>query len=100
MYVAALDGSSRRQLTTVAPSYFHSWSPDGKWLAVVAQRNDNFDLFRVPATGGDEQRLTASPGYDDGPDYTPDGKWIYFNSNRSGGWDIWRMCRGLLQGRE
>lgn len=91
MYVAALDGSNRRQLTTVAPSYFHSWSPDGKWLAMVAQRNDNFDLFRVPATGGDEQRLTTSAGYDDGPDYTADGKWIYFNSNRSGGWDVWRM---------
>ena len=91
VHVAALDGSGRRQLTTAAPTYFHSWSPDGKWLAVVAQRDDNFDLFRIPATGGDEQRLTSSPGYDDGPDYTADGKWIYFNSNRSGGWDIWRM---------
>ncbi|HEY1341661.1 MAG TPA: hypothetical protein VGF59_29320 [Bryobacteraceae bacterium] len=58
----------------------------------MAQRGDtNFDLFRIPASGGEELRLTSNPGYDDGPDYSPDGKWIYFNSNRSGSWDIWRM---------
>ena len=50
-----------------------------------------FELYRVAAAGGPEQRLTSHGGYDDGPDYTPDGKWIYFNSNRSGGWDIWRI---------
>lgn len=91
VYTAKLDGSDRQQVTTVAPSYYHSWSPDGKWLAIVAQRNGNFDLFRVPASGGAEQRLTSNPAYDDGPDYSADGKWIYFNSNRSGSWDIWRM---------
>lgn len=48
-------------------------------------------LFRIPVAGGPEQRLTTSPGYDDGPDYSPDGALIYFNSNRSGSWDIWRM---------
>jgi Tol biopolymer transport system component len=78
-------------MTQAAPSYFHGWSPDSKWLAVVGQRDGKFELFRVPASGGPEERLTSKGGYDDGPEYTPDGKWIYFNSNRSGGWDIWRM---------
>jgi len=91
VYIVSVDGSHRRQMTTLAPSYFHGWSPDGKWLAIVAQRNGNFDLFRIPEAGGEEQRLTSNAAYDDGPDYSPDGKWIYFNSNRSGSWDIWRM---------
>lgn len=91
--VFAMDWTERKpqQLTTVGPSYFHGWAPDGKTMAIVAQRDGNFDLYGIPPGGGGEQRLTTSPGYDDGPDYSPDGKWLYFNSNRSGSWDIWRM---------
>ncbi len=91
VYTVSSDGGTPNMVVSETPSYFHAFSPDGKWLAVVAQRNNNFDLFRLPAGGGDQQRLTSSPGYDDGPDYSPDGKWIYFNSDRSGKWEVWRM---------
>ena len=91
VYVSKGDGSKARLLTPAAPSYFHGWSPDGKWLAFVGQRHSRFQLYRVPATGGAEERLTSVGVYDDGPEYTPDGNWIYFNSNRSGSWRIWRM---------
>ena len=91
VYVAGADGSNPRLVAPAVPSYFHGWSPDGRFLAYVGQRSGRYNLFRVPAGGGEEQRLTSNAPYDDGPDYSPDGKWIYFNSNRSGGWDIWRM---------
>jgi Tol biopolymer transport system component len=91
VYVANADGTGVRLLTPAAPSYFHGWSPEGKWLAFVGQRNGKYELFRVPAAGGAEERLTSAGAYDDGPEYTPDGRWIYFNSNRSGGWNLWRM---------
>ena len=91
VYLARADGSDVKLMTPASPSYFHGWSPDGKWLAFVGQRANKFELYRVAVTGGSEQRLTSKGAYDDGPDYSPDGKWIYFNSNRSGGWDIWRM---------
>ncbi|MBS1873731.1 MAG: TolB family protein [Acidobacteria bacterium] len=91
VYVASADGSAAKLLTPASPSYFHGWSPDGKFLAFVGQRNGHYNLFRVPAAGGEEQRLTSKPAYDDGPDYSRDGKWVYFNSDRSGGWDIWRV---------
>jgi len=94
IYVLPAAGGNPRQITNAKPSYFHGWSPDGKWLAYCAQRNGNFDLYRIPVNGGQEQRLTTSPGYDDGPDYSPDGKWIYFNSDRSGSWDVWRIPAG------
>ena len=91
VFLANADGSGVKVLVETAPSYFHGWSPDAKWLAFVGQRNGKYELYRVPAAGGPEERLTSKGAYDDGPEYSPDGKWIYFNSDRSGGWDIWRM---------
>ena len=99
VYVADANGGKPRLITPHMPSYFHGWSPDGKWLAFVGERNNNFDIYRIAVTGGQEQRLTSDPGFDDGPDYSrgdsandsKDGKWIYINSNRAGGWDIWRF---------
>jgi TolB protein len=91
VFVASLDGSAPRLITQNAPSYFHGWSRDGKWLAFVGKRNNSFNIYRIAVTGGEEQSLTSHPGYDDGPDFSPDGHWIYINSNRSGGWDIWRF---------
>ncbi|MBY0374047.1 MAG: hypothetical protein K2Q23_08635, partial [Bryobacteraceae bacterium] len=39
IYVTQADGSGRRLVTEKAPSYFHGWSPDGKWLAYTARRD-------------------------------------------------------------
>ena len=84
-------GGKPKQVTTLTPSYFHGWSPDGKTLAFCAQREKNFDLYGISPEGGEERRLTMHAEYDDGPDYSPDGKWIYFNSLRTGSWDVWRI---------
>jgi Tol biopolymer transport system component len=92
VYVSNAEGEDVRLVTQLAPSYFHGWSPDSRYLAFVAERGDGrYELYRVPAAGGSEERLTCAGGYDDGPEYTPDGRWIYFNSNRLGSWNIWRM---------
>jgi Tol biopolymer transport system component len=97
VYVSNADGSNARVMVAATPSYFHGWSPDGRYLAYVHQHAGpngapaNYDIFRVPATGGEPEQLDSNPGYDDGPDYSPEGKWIYFNSDRSGGWDVWRI---------
>ena len=91
VFVAASDGAKPRLRTANHPSYFHGWSPDGRWLAFVGKRSGHLNIFRIPLDGGGEQQLTSGPVNDDGPDYSPDGRWIYINSNRSGGWDIWRF---------
>lgn len=94
MYTLPRAGGKPRQVTTKTPSYYHGWSPDGSMLAYCAQRDGNFDLYVIPVEGGEETRVTAHPGHDDGPDYSPDGRWIYFNSNREGSTSIWRVPAG------
>jgi TolB protein len=89
--VLPIAGGTPRLVTPNAPSYWHGWSPDGKTLAFVGERNGNFDIYAIPFAGGDETRLTTAEGLDDGPDYSPDGKYIYFNSERTGHMQIWRM---------
>jgi TolB protein len=91
VYIAPIGGGAPRRITQKSPSYWHGWSPDGKTLAFVGQRNGDFDIYTIPAAGGEETRLTTAKGLDDGPEYSPDGKYIYFNSERSGHMQIWRM---------
>lgn len=91
IYTVPLEGGVPQQVTPKGPSYLHGWSPDGKDLVFCGERNGEFDVYKVPATGGKEIRLTDSRGLDDGPEYTPDGHYIYFNSVRSGTMQIWRM---------
>ena len=94
VYIVPIAGGWPLRITQKSPSYWHGWSPDGKTLAFVGQRNGDFDIYAIPATGGEETRLTTAKGLDDGPEYSPDGKYIYFNSERTGHMQIWRMKPG------
>ncbi|MDR0792713.1 MAG: biopolymer transporter TolR [Chitinophagaceae bacterium] len=91
IYTVPVEGGTPKQITPKGPSYLHGWSPDGKELVFCGERNGEFDVYKIPASGGKEIRLTDAKGLDDGPEYTPDGKYIYFNSVRSGLMQIWRM---------
>jgi TolB protein len=91
VYILPLGGGTPRRITQKSPSYWHGWSPDGKTLAFVGERNGDFDIYAIPAAGGEEKQLTTAKGLDDGPEYSPDGKYIYFNSERTGHMQIWRM---------
>ena len=91
VYVLPIEGGKPRRITASGPSYLHGWSPDGKFVIYTGQRNGEFDIYRMSVSGGDETRLTNTPGLDDGSEYSPDGKYIYFNSTRTGSMQIWRM---------
>jgi TolB protein len=91
VYTVPVTGGTPTRLTAKSPSYLHGWSPDGRWLVYTGQRAGLFDVYKIPAAGGDEIRLTSAPGLDDGPEFTPDGAYIYFNSSRTGRMQVWRM---------
>jgi TolB protein len=91
VYVLPITGGKPRQVTRLAPSYWHGWSPDGSTLAYAVGKDDEFNIYTVPVEGGEEKQMTTASGIDDGPDYSPDGQYIYFNSERTGSMQIWRM---------
>ncbi len=91
IYVVPATGGEPREITPTGPSYWHGWSPDNKTLIYCAKRNNNFDIYSIPTSGGTETRLTEANGLDDGCEYTPDGSKIYFHSERDGPAKIWRM---------
>ncbi|MDB5229388.1 MAG: Periplasmic component of the Tol biopolymer transport system-like protein [Chitinophagaceae bacterium] len=91
VYTVDINGGIPKQVTPTGPSYLHGWSPDGKYVIYTGQRNNEFDIYKMPVNGGEEIRLTTAVGLDDGSEYDPSGKYIYFNSVRSGTMQLWRM---------
>ena len=72
VYTVPVGGGTPKRITTLSPSYLHSWSPDGKDLIFTGGRNNEFDIYRIPADGsGPEVNLTNFKGLDDGPEYHP-----------------------------
>ena len=88
----ALPGGTPELVSPQAPSWWHGQSPDGAWIAYAAARGDRvIDVYRMPAAGGPETRLTGGEGQCDGPDVSADGRRIYYNCDRSGRAQIWVM---------
>lgn len=91
IFKVPIEGGTPLLLTEKAPSFWHSVSRSGKNILYSAQRNGEWDIYKLPTAGGDEIRLTSTTGLDEGPEYGHDSKFIYFNSNRTGRMQIFRM---------
>ena len=91
IYTIPMEGGLPKLITPAYPSYWHGISPDGKLLAYCAKRGEEWDIYAIPTTGGEEIRLTNAAGLDDGPEFSYDGQWIYFNSHRTGRMHLYRM---------
>ncbi len=63
----------------------------GGMLVYFADRQDNFDLYKLDLTTGVETQLTHDPAADSYPNVSPDGQWIAFQSKRDGDFDIYVM---------
>lgn len=91
IFTLPIEGGTPVRVTENTPSFWHGWSPDGQTLVYTARRGEHFNIYSIPAIGGEETALTDSEGLDDGPDFSPDGRYIYYNSISSGTMEIWRM---------
>ncbi len=100
LWLAASSGGEARRITTNhGRELFPKFSPDGKWLAFTAQYDGNFNVYVMPADGGQPKQLTFYQGQaqplsdrmgilNEVVGWTPDGKSVVFLSRRdaSNGW--------------
>lgn len=70
---------------------YPSWSPDGRKIAFVSERDGNSEIYMMNADGSDVTRLTDHSADDWGASWSPDGRKIAFVSDRDGNDEIYMM---------
>jgi dipeptidyl aminopeptidase/acylaminoacyl peptidase len=97
----ATGGEARLVLSTSYPDWEVRWSPDGRWLAVVAEaKGQDYWTFLVPAEGGEPRLIGDESGPICAKDarWSPDGRYVAFASNAHGWFDIglYELATGAL----
>jgi serine/threonine protein kinase/Tol biopolymer transport system component len=70
-------------------------SPDGNWIAFQSERDGDFDIYIMPASGGAAVKLTSNNYVDRLPGWSPDSAWLVYSADvRSDeNYDIYRIPR-------
>jgi hypothetical protein len=79
--VANQAGADAHELTFEGDNQDPAWSPDGRQIAFLSNREGGFDLWVMNADGSDQHQVTRTGAKRaNSPVWSPDGRWIAFNS--------------------
>lgn len=92
IYVMDPDGSNRVRLTSTKENDDQpDWSPDGKRIVFMSERDKNREIYVMSSKGTDQERLTNSKANDEHPHWSPNNDRIVFSTHRDGNWEIYLM---------
>ncbi len=78
--VSNLDGSDRRNITnSSAINTSPTWSPSGRQIAFMSDRDGIPQIYICDADGANVRRIVKEGGESDWPAWSPDGRWIAFH---------------------
>ena len=106
LVTAPIDSSRFDVVAQFAPNTYYlypRWSPDGRWIAFQRGDSIRFDIFVVPATGGQVRQLTHDNDMMSGFAWLPDSTGIVYSGSRGGTMpylptlDLWQVT--LREGR-
>ena len=97
--VPATGGAAHRITADAGRELFPKFSPDGKWIAFTGQYDGNFNVYVMPAEGGQPRQLTFYQGgaaplndrmgiHNEVVAWTPDSKRVLFLSRRDSS-NVW-----------
>lgn len=84
IYSVPSSGNAPAVPLTLSESYEYSpvWSHDGKTIAFASDRYGNFDVFIMPASGGESKRLTFNSTKETPSTFTADDQAVLFSATR------------------
>jgi len=82
LWIMAIDGSNRRQLTNGPMDFAPAWSPDGNQIAFISGTGQqNLEIAIIDADGTNKKWVTNSPYNDEFPSWSPDGLKITYEND-------------------
>jgi Tol biopolymer transport system component len=102
VYVRDLRNGAEKR---IVDGYGGTWSPDGRRIAFVSDRDENGrclfhdcvghagELYVADADGTDERRVTENPEVDGAPEWSGDGEWVVIGRipDEDADWDLYAV---------
>ncbi len=86
VYLVNVGGGPARPLAGTEDAVAPGWSADGDWIYLGSRRTGRWEVWKVPATGGEPRRVTTGGGW--AATESSDGRTLYYTKYRRPG--IWR----------
>jgi dipeptidyl aminopeptidase/acylaminoacyl peptidase len=80
-----VNGAARKMTSGKYKDSSPAWSPDGKTIAFVSDRDETPQIYLLPVDGGEAQQLTEFAQGASNPVWSPDGTMIAFTARKDWG---------------